>query len=69
VTPNYDSRLAKVVVCGRDRDEAIRRARRVVRELHIEGLPTTVPLFERVLREAWFESGDFDTGTLERIDW
>jgi acetyl-CoA carboxylase, biotin carboxylase subunit len=69
VTPLYDSLLAKVVVLGRDRNEAIRRARRAVREIKVQGIATTAPLFERVLYESWFESGAFDTGTIERLDY
>ena len=66
VSPFYDSLLAKVIVWGADRNEAIARARRVLDEFAVEGIKTTVPLLEALLGEDWFAAADFDTGTLER---
>jgi acetyl-CoA carboxylase, biotin carboxylase subunit len=65
VPPFYDSLLAKIIVWGEDRPTALRRARRALGELAIDGVRTTAPLLGALLREPWFEQGDFDTTTLE----
>ncbi len=65
VPPFYDSLLAKVIVWGEDRDEALRRARRALGEFSVEGVPTTAGLFLELLDEPWFVAGEFHTGTLE----
>jgi acetyl-CoA carboxylase, biotin carboxylase subunit len=66
VTPFYDSLLAKVIVWGADRAEAIARSRRVLGEIVVEGVKTTVPLLSAILAEEWFATADFHTGTLEQ---
>ena len=66
VTPFYDSLLAKVIVWGADRAEAISRARRALDEIVVEGVKTTVPLLSAILAEDWFTTADFHTGTLEQ---
>ena len=65
ISPFYDSLLAKVVVWGPDRATAIRRSRRALGELTVEGVATTTPLHARLLDQDWFAAGDFHTGTLE----
>jgi acetyl-CoA carboxylase, biotin carboxylase subunit len=65
VPPFYDSLLGKLIVWGHDREAALARARRALRELEIEGVKTTRPLLARLLAEDWFAAGDFHTGTLE----
>jgi acetyl-CoA carboxylase biotin carboxylase subunit len=65
VTPFYDSLLAKVIVWGADRAEAIARARRALDEIVVEGVNTTVPLLSAILAEEWFTTADFHTGSLE----
>ena len=66
VTPFYDSLLAKVIVWGADRAEAIARSRRVLGEIVVEGVKTTTPLLSAILDEDWFAAADFHTGTLEQ---
>ncbi len=66
ITPFYDSLLAKVIVWGADRAEAIARSRRVLDEIVIEGVKTTTPLLSAILAEDWFATADFHTGTLEQ---
>lgn len=61
VPPNYDSLLAKIIVWGKDRREAIDRAKRVLGELIIEGVKTTIPFHLKVLSDDRFLSGKFDT--------
>jgi acetyl-CoA carboxylase biotin carboxylase subunit len=66
ITPFYDSLLAKVIVWGADRAEAIARSGRVLGEIAVEGVLTTVPLLAAILAEDWFAAADFHTGTLEQ---
>lgn len=68
VTPFYDSMLAKLVVHAEDRDTAIARAIRAIREFRIVGVTTSMPVAMRALDSEEFRSGDYDTGILERID-
>lgn len=65
VPPYYDSLLAKIVVWGRTRDEAIHRAMRALAELRVEGVKTTAPFLAEILRRHEFEVGDYDTTSLE----
>ena len=65
VPPFYDSLLAKVIVYGGDRDEALARARRALGELEIEGVATTRELFLEILEEPRFRSGGYSTAYLE----
>jgi acetyl-CoA carboxylase biotin carboxylase subunit len=65
VPPFYDSLLAKLIVWGDDRETALARARRALAELEVEGIHTTAPLLEDLLRTDWFAAADFHTATLE----
>jgi acetyl-CoA carboxylase biotin carboxylase subunit len=65
VPPFYDSLLAKVVVWGADRDQAVARSRRALAELEVEGVATTTSMHRRLLDEPWFAAADFHTATLE----
>jgi acetyl-CoA carboxylase biotin carboxylase subunit len=65
VPPFYDSLLAKVIVHGGDRDEAMARARRALGELVIEGVATTRELFLEILDESRFGSGRYTTAYLD----
>ncbi len=58
VPPYYDSLLAKLIVWGETRDEAIARARRALDEFIIEGLPTTIPFLRRLLDHPGFIQGE-----------
>ena len=66
VSPYYDSLLAKIIVWGRTRDEAIARTRRALAEVRVEGVVTTADYLEGILATPEFESGDYDTTFLER---
>lgn len=61
VPPHYDSLIAKIISHGRNRDEAIQQMRRALDEFIIEGIATTLPFHRKVLDDARFLSGDFDT--------
>jgi acetyl-CoA carboxylase biotin carboxylase subunit len=67
VTPYYDSLIAKLVVHGRDRQEAIARMRRCLNLTVIEGVKTTVPLHLRILDDPDFRAGRYSTRFLERM--
>ncbi len=62
--PYYDSLLAKVISWGRDREEAIDRMSRALRECRIEGLATNIPLHQALLAEPRFREGRTDTSMI-----
>ncbi len=66
VSPYYDSMIAKVMAYGRDRQEAINRMRRTLELTVIEGIKTTVPLHLKILSDADFNAGRFNTSFMER---
>ena len=66
VPPYYDSLLAKVICWGQDRPEAIARMKRALREMVVEGLPTTIPLFMRILDDEDFLAGKITTDFVPR---
>jgi acetyl-CoA carboxylase biotin carboxylase subunit len=63
----YDSLLAKLIVSGNTRDEAIVRARHVLDQFIIEGVPTTIPFLRRIVDDEAFVRGDVDTGFVARM--
>jgi acetyl-CoA carboxylase biotin carboxylase subunit len=66
IQPFYDSLLAKVIVWGRNRNEAIARMKRALAEFDIEGVKTTLPFQQKLLQHPDFVQGHFDTGFLEK---
>ena len=66
VPPFYDSLLAKVIVHGKDRAEALARMQQALDGFIVEGITTTIPFLGRVIRHPAFQSGDVDTRFLER---
>jgi acetyl-CoA carboxylase biotin carboxylase subunit len=62
----YDSLLAKVICWGEDRTEAIERMKRALREMVVDGLPTTIPLFLQILDDEEFRSSHFSTDFVPR---
>jgi acetyl-CoA carboxylase biotin carboxylase subunit len=67
IPPFYDSMIAKLIVRGSDRDDAIRRSERALEEFRIEGVTTTIPIHRRILAEPAFREGAYDTLWLERL--
>jgi acetyl-CoA carboxylase biotin carboxylase subunit len=65
VPPFYDSLLAKLIVWGEDRDQALDRSRRALAELEIDGVATTAPLFAEIVQEPVFRSGGYTTAYLD----
>ncbi|HET9453732.1 MAG TPA: acetyl-CoA carboxylase biotin carboxylase subunit [Gemmatimonadaceae bacterium] len=66
VPPYYDSLLAKLIVQGRDRPEALARMRVALESFVVEGVTTTIPFLARVMVNDRFARGDVDTKFLER---
>ena len=66
VPPYYDSLIAKLVVQGRDREEALGRMQMALESFIIEGVTTTMPFLARVMQHPQFRAGDVDTKWLER---
>jgi acetyl-CoA carboxylase biotin carboxylase subunit len=67
VPVHYDPLISKLVAWGGDRAEAIARMRRAVSEYVVLGITTTLPFFERVLRDPGFVAGEYDTGFVGRL--
>ena len=67
IPPHYDSLIGKLIVHGRDREEALSRTRRALGELIVDGIETNVPLFHRLLDEPDIRAGDYGIHWLE--DW
>ncbi|TNF52416.1 acetyl-CoA carboxylase biotin carboxylase subunit [bacterium] len=68
VPAHYDSLIAKLITHGKDREEAIMRMRRALKEFIIEGIKTTIPFYQRILDEPDFLSGNFTTHFLEKLN-
>ena len=67
IPPYYDSLVAKLIVKGRDRAEAISRMKRALEMFAIEGIKTSIPLHRRILADAEFVRGELDTHFIERL--
>ena len=65
IPPYYDSMIAKLIVWGENRGEALSRMRRALKEFIIDGVKTTIPFHQKVMEDSRFTSGDFDTSFLE----
>ncbi|MFP7285155.1 acetyl-CoA carboxylase biotin carboxylase subunit [Shouchella clausii] len=68
ISPFYDSMIAKVIVHGATREEAIARMRRALSEFEISGVDTTIPFHLQLLNHEVFVSGDFNTKFVEEHD-
>ncbi len=66
VPPYYDSMIAKLIVYGRNRDDCIMRLKRALEEFVVEGMKTTIPLQQKIIREEAFLNGDYTIKWLER---
>jgi acetyl-CoA carboxylase biotin carboxylase subunit len=67
VSPYYDSMIAKIIVHGRDRQEAIARMRRTLEMTVIEGIKTSVPLHLKIMNDADFQAGRMSTAFMDRF--
>lgn len=62
----YDSLLGKLIVWGKDREEAIARMQRALQEFVIKGVPTTIPFHQMVIKNAFFQRGEIYTNFIQR---
>ena len=67
IPPYYDSLIAKLIVRGRDRAEAISRMSRALEMFVVEGIFTSIPLHRRIMADPDFRAGNFDTRFMERF--
>jgi acetyl-CoA carboxylase biotin carboxylase subunit len=67
IPPYYDSMIAKLICVGSTRHSAIRRMARALGEYLITGISTTIPFQARIMRDADFVRGDFDTSFVEKM--
>jgi len=67
ISPYYDSMIAKIIVHGRDRQEAIARMKRTLEMTVIEGIKTTIPLHLRILADPDFVAGKLSTSFMDRF--
>jgi acetyl-CoA carboxylase, biotin carboxylase subunit len=67
ISPYYDSMIAKIIVHGRDRQEAIARMKRALEMTVIEGIKTTIPLHLRILNDPEFVAGTVSTSFMDRF--
>ncbi len=67
VPPHYDSLVAKLIVHGATRAEAIARCRRALTEMVVDGIHTTIPLHQLIMEDPEFASGDYTIHWLERF--
>jgi acetyl-CoA carboxylase biotin carboxylase subunit len=69
IPPHYDSLIAKLIVRGKDRAEAIARGRRALDLFIIEGVKTSIPLHRAIVDDPRFISGDLSTRFMEHFEW
>jgi acetyl-CoA carboxylase biotin carboxylase subunit len=67
ISPYYDSMIAKIIVHGRDRQEAIARMRRTLEMTVIEGIKTSIPMHLRILNDPEFVAGKLSTSFMDRF--
>ena len=67
VPPYYDSLIAKLIVHGKDREEAMERMKRSLDMFIVQGIHTTIPLHRRIFDDEEFRAGKFDTKFMERF--
>jgi len=65
VPPYYDSMIAKLIVYGTTRERCIMRLRRALEEFVIEGMKTTIPLHQKLIKDPEFNAGDYTIKWLE----
>jgi acetyl-CoA carboxylase biotin carboxylase subunit len=67
IPPYYDSLIAKLLVYGADRDEAMMRGRRALEMFVVDGIKTSIPLHLRILEDRDFRAGRLSTGFMDRF--
>src|SRR5687768_13146349 len=67
IPPNYDSMIGKLIVHRKTRAEAISAMKRALAEMHVAPIKTTIPLHLQIMDNPHFQSGEVDTGFIERV--
>ena len=67
IPPYYDSLIGKLIVHGRNRTECLMRLRRSLDEFVVDGVETTIPLFQRLMQDPDFQNGDYHIHWLEEF--
>lgn len=68
IPPNYDSMIAKLIVSGQTREEAVTRMKRALQEFVIEGIKTTIPFHIKLMDDKNFKAGNFTTAFMDTFD-
>ncbi|MFN8698864.1 MAG: acetyl-CoA carboxylase biotin carboxylase subunit [Flavobacteriales bacterium] len=68
IPPYYDSMISKLITVAQTREEAITKMQRALDEYIIEGIKTTIPFHQKLMRDEKFRSGDFNTKFLETFE-
>ena len=68
IPPNYDSMVAKLITVAQTREEAITKMERALDEYIIEGIKTTIPFHQKLMKNAKFREGDFTTKFMETFE-
>jgi len=66
VPPYYDSMIGKLIVYGMTREDCIMRLRRALEEFVVEGMKTTIPLHQKLVRDPEFQAGNYTIKWLEQ---
>ena len=66
IPPFYDSLIGKLIVHGRNREECLMRLRRALDEIIVDGIDTTLPLFQDLVDNPSIQAGDYDIHWLEK---
>jgi len=67
IPPHYDSLLAKLIAYGRDREEAVARMERALDFFVVDGVDTSIPLHQKIMRDSRFRAGNISTRFMERF--
>jgi len=67
IPPVYDSMVSKIIVHGKDREEAIQKMKEALREFEVEGIKTNKEFLLKILESKTFQSGKFDTSFVEKL--
>ena len=67
VPPYYDSLIGKLIVHGKDREEAMNKMQRALDQFIVQGIHTTIPLHKKIFQDEEFRAGNFDTKFMERF--
>ena len=68
IPPHYDSMISKLIVVAQTREEAITKMERALDEYIIEGIKTTIPFHQRLMKNAKFREGDFTTKFMDTFE-